>query len=394
MSTFSFSSSSSLSVQYRNNPDVVLQQVLNTPIVSSDGTVGTQFREELVSILRCILHSDPVWRSSTENSITVKTISGGLTNMLYLVKHCQQFDTSASTAASPKHVVVRLYGTGTSEYIDRNTENVVFAKLSIAGVGPAFHGLFLNGRVEGYLPATPLESSLEMGRGDIFPQIAAATAQLHLVDIPEVLTENWLWSKTQQFLSLSARAYSKNVRTSASNDDDDDDVVIINNEQNMLMVQTMQTEFNWYKECFSRLYDGIMSGSSSSSPSDCTGSGTHTCTTCAVGTADDNRGTIATTTMNTTAATNAGRIFGMQEVLCHNDLLSGNILVSATDADADADAAVLLAEVEDKGQHRSKSTKAKYATNLYLIDYEYAAYNYRAFDIANHLCGKIGGKAS
>lgn len=55
-----------------------------------------------------------------------------------------------------------------------------------------------------------------------------------------------------------------------------------------------------------------------------------------------------------------GHRFAMEEVLCHNDLLSGNILLSLKDS----------------------------GSKIYLIDYEYASYNFRSYDLANHLCGK------
>ncbi len=57
-----------------------------------------------------------------------------------------------------------------------------------------------------------------------------------------------------------------------------------------------------------------------------------------------------------------GQLFGFSRALCHNDLLSGNVLLSTDDV-KDEDRAV------------------------FLIDYEYASYNYRAFDIANHFIG-------
>ena len=59
-----------------------------------------------------------------------------------------------------------------------------------------------------------------------------------------------------------------------------------------------------------------------------------------------------------------GISFGCEIVLCHNDLLCGNILLCPSEVPGSAEKAVL-------------------------IDYEYSMYNYRAFDIANHFCGII-----
>jgi thiamine kinase-like enzyme len=57
-----------------------------------------------------------------------------------------------------------------------------------------------------------------------------------------------------------------------------------------------------------------------------------------------------------------GKCFAFETVLCHNDVLSGNVLLSEAGTNEDP--------------------------KITLIDYEYSCYNYRAFDIANHFCGQ------
>lgn len=66
-----------------------------------------------------------------------------------------------------------------------------------------------------------------------------------------------------------------------------------------------------------------------------------------------------------------GRRFGLSVCLCHNDLLSGNILRGKVGEGK---------EGEEGGDDA--------AVAVHLIDYEYAAYNYRAFDLANHFSGE------
>lgn len=83
-----------------------------------------------------------------------------------------------------------------------------------------------------------------------------------------------------------------------------------------------------------------------------------------------------------------GRRFGFEVVLCHNDLLSGNILLSKSyqnqlqlklqQPHISAGAAVSGRNSDGSGSDRRVS----------LIDYEYAAYTFRAFDIANHFSGR------
>ena len=57
-----------------------------------------------------------------------------------------------------------------------------------------------------------------------------------------------------------------------------------------------------------------------------------------------------------------GYAFGLMKTTCHNDLLSGNIL--------------LIEHVNNQ------------SSTIKLIDYEYCMINFRAYDIANHFCGK------
>lgn len=61
-----------------------------------------------------------------------------------------------------------------------------------------------------------------------------------------------------------------------------------------------------------------------------------------------------------------GQKFGFDVVFTHNDILAYNIMIPTGFFDGDDD-----------------------DTSLIFIDYEYAGYNSRAFDIANHFCGKL-----
>jgi thiamine kinase-like enzyme len=60
-----------------------------------------------------------------------------------------------------------------------------------------------------------------------------------------------------------------------------------------------------------------------------------------------------------------GQLFGAQIVFTHNDVLSYNIMIPAD----------FFESAEEQP--------------LTFIDFEYAGHNSRAFDIANHFCGKI-----
>jgi hypothetical protein len=76
------------------------------------------------------------WPSAQPAKVT--QIQGGITNLLWKVE------------CGPRAALVRVYGENTEVMIDRQLECVLFAELSRRGFGPQLHGLFANGRVEGY----------------------------------------------------------------------------------------------------------------------------------------------------------------------------------------------------------------------------------------------------
>jgi thiamine kinase-like enzyme len=83
-------------------------------------------------------------------------------------------------------------------------------------------------------------------------------------------------------------------------------------------------------------------------------------------TLENMRTTLVTTNHEDLSDLMKGKRFAFENVLCHNDVLSGNVLLEpTTDGQISGDPKITL------------------------IDYEYSGYNYRAFDIANHFCGLL-----
>jgi thiamine kinase-like enzyme len=79
------------------------------------------------------------WTTIPRSEITITKLTGGLTNILYSVKPLK------SVQKNEEPVVIRIFGSGTSEIIDRQTENLIFSRLSQSKFGPPFYGLFENG---------------------------------------------------------------------------------------------------------------------------------------------------------------------------------------------------------------------------------------------------------
>ncbi|KAJ1352850.1 hypothetical protein KIN20_009333 [Parelaphostrongylus tenuis] len=64
-------------------------------------------------------------------------------------------------------------------------------------------------------------------------------------------------------------------------------------------------------------------------------------------------------------------------VFCHNDLTSGNLLISSKPQKT----STLLTTEEN-----SSNINANETSHLYLVDFEFSFYNYRGFDLANYFC--------
>ena len=173
---------------FLNNPGNVLQRTVEG---ANDGMLHSSLKQ----ICRDILSEEFDWVSASDDEIDVQVLTGGLSNALYILSRvvddkCQQ------------RVIVRLFGGGTEKYIDRAIENQVLAQLSKRGIGPVFHGLFINGRIEGFIDALPLKST-EMCDDVIYQAIAAAVALLHHQDVEGLpKSTEWLWRKIDQFFLI------------------------------------------------------------------------------------------------------------------------------------------------------------------------------------------------
>jgi hypothetical protein len=167
---------------FANNPNEVLEE----SIALDQGT--EQLESQILTAIGRLTH-----RNIQEMNYKIEHLSGGNTNILYRV---------SSNDLTHDQYVIRLYGIGTEDFIDRSAENLIFAELSKAGISPPFIGLFQNGRVEGYLQARSLHpdefSEIPMARS-----IAKALANFHHIAIESIDQSVGLWKKLHVFLSLA-----------------------------------------------------------------------------------------------------------------------------------------------------------------------------------------------
>jgi len=137
------------------------------------------------------------WKKITANDISVKRISGGLSNWLYQVS----FTKPLAKPAEPSQVLLRLYGQTHGERALESliTDSVIFTLLSERNLGPKLHGIFPGGRIEEYIPARPLKTQ-ELSDEKLSRQIATKMAAVHAMNVPINKEPRWLWDTTARWL--------------------------------------------------------------------------------------------------------------------------------------------------------------------------------------------------
>lgn len=322
---------------YLNNPNSVL-----------DYTVTIDNREE--SVLKAVRLIVPSWSEANLSDVRVQQLSGGITNTMYLLHWSIK---ESFSDGDVKRVLVRLFGAGTETLINREGENALFAALSKLNIGcPIFYGLFLNGRVEGYLPARAITPE-EMKKPFIYKRVAAAVGRFHSrgrsVEDPLIPRKNRMLGSDGQFkqyLELGKRTKFEEGSKKAS---------LLPS----LEMGYMEAEVNW-------LIHWLETEANTSRTATLEFPLAHE-QNCVVGfipsdaiTKEENH-------------RNMARFLAFQEVLCHYDILCGNILLNLNLEGS------LSLGIDDNGNE-----------GITLIDYEYSAFTFRAFDIGNFFCEFAG----
>ncbi|KAF4721727.1 hypothetical protein FOZ62_003079 [Perkinsus olseni] len=200
--------------------------------------------------------------------------------------------------------LVRVFGEAGSSIIDRKTENRVFNDLSSIGFGPALLGIFRNGRIEEFFTQLRPLGPLEMVTEKWTPAIARHLRYMHSLEPAAAgrgrdANQPDLWGRIRSYV-----AKGRELLKSSPEDEEDDF---------MTMLSTVEGEAKWLQR-----------------------------------------------TIESHKSVDESPL--VKIVFCHNDLLSGNILVPK----------------DDDGQ-----------SSLRFIDYEYCAFNPAVADIANHFAAVV-----
>lgn len=130
----------------------------------------TELRQAVQTLIRH-LFIDWVSPASLENNLCIDRVSGALTNAVFFV------------TVGKQRMLLRVYGVGCDQILDRQNELNWLSRLSHLNIGPKMLGIFGNGRFEEYLPSTTLTKD-DLREPMISKQIAGRLFQLHsIVDL-------------------------------------------------------------------------------------------------------------------------------------------------------------------------------------------------------------------
>ncbi|KAK5577224.1 hypothetical protein RB653_002164 [Dictyostelium firmibasis] len=138
-------------------------------------TTNIEFEDENMENNENYLNLVQILKELVDNNlkedIEFKPMVGGVTNTL--------FKSSFITGqGSNKSVIIRLYGKGSEQFIDRKTEANIQYLLSKNGVGPKFYGTFENGCIYGYVEGDQLQLE-DLYQNNILSLIAKETGRWH-----------------------------------------------------------------------------------------------------------------------------------------------------------------------------------------------------------------------
>lgn len=322
----------------------------------------------------CREYLSGAWKNISQDEIQVKRMSGGLSNFLYYVSLPNKKDTdenglslkrtrrdSCPTVMEPTKVLLRIYGQSHGENALETmlTESVVFALLSERQLGPRLHGIFPGGRIEQYIPARSLKTS-ELSDHQISMKIAEKMGQIHSLHIPVSKEAEWIFNTLNRWFN-----HIDTIMNDMQNNNNNEDGKYQELQKRLAQID-LRHEANWLRKVAEKEAYPV--------------------------------------------------------VFCHNDLQEGNILfreknfvppslVETLDEELhnlDDLSPMLISCPKNKmeksepngvnGNSRKRSLAdsnsideassdeltAKQEPELMIIDFEYCAYNYRAFDIANH----------
>ncbi|CAD6191961.1 unnamed protein product [Caenorhabditis auriculariae] len=126
----------------------------------------------------CAKYLGGAWRKVRVEQFRIRAITGGMSNLLFLVELPKGL---RPVALEPEKALLRVQCQ--SDIDQLLAESVVFTLLSERSLGPKLLGVFPGGRFEQFIPSRPLQC-LEISQKRFASKIAPMLARVHTLDVP------------------------------------------------------------------------------------------------------------------------------------------------------------------------------------------------------------------
>ncbi|KAI7865616.1 kinase-like domain-containing protein [Spinellus fusiger] len=146
----------SVDVSEKSIPTCEEKILLNMPLAALEQSITGVMQKLFPSLITVV------------DQFSLERISGALTNAVFFV------------TVNNKRYLMRIYGVGCDQLLDRESELSWLSRLSHFGIGPRLLGIFGNGRFEEFLQSTTLTRK-ELRCPEVSKQIAGRLCQLHSI---------------------------------------------------------------------------------------------------------------------------------------------------------------------------------------------------------------------
>ncbi|RLV91827.1 Choline kinase [Spathaspora sp. JA1] len=280
------------------------------------------FKQDILAIAKTLKIHKWYKRQLTIANLTVTRISGALTNSIYKVEYQDESHTLPT-------LLLRVYGKNVDELIDRNRELETLVKLSQKRIGPRLLGIFTNGRFEQFLDGFNTLNKENIRDEIISQMLGRRMKDLHfkielddkdLGDLPSC------WILIEKWLKIFENDYLPGYSSTDKKD-------------------IFWVDFEKFKQVIGKYKSWLFDHYESES-------------------------------------------FSSNYKFCHNDTQYGNLLLheSFNKEDVIVDSTPMSSTTTSVSSMEDaiKSSSNKKDSDLVVIDFEYSAANFPAFDIVNH----------
>uniref|UniRef100_A0A914RQK7 Aminoglycoside phosphotransferase domain-containing protein n=1 Tax=Parascaris equorum TaxID=6256 RepID=A0A914RQK7_PAREQ len=150
----------------------------------------------------CAKYLSGSWNKVTPQRFRLKAITGGMSNLLFLV---EMPDDIEPVSTEPRSALLRIHCNVDLEHL--LNESVVFTLLSERALGPKLLGVFPGGRFEQYIPSRPLLCH-ELSLPSISRRIGCLLARVHALDVP-IMKEPMIVEVAEGWLAKLRKVESK-----------------------------------------------------------------------------------------------------------------------------------------------------------------------------------------